>query len=280
MAITTAAGLAGATQSPIFFIKGGVTNEAAGVPFTLFYMGSSPPAAAAPTPGLDGAALTSYAGQLPFSNPASGNTYLADLTVSFSVGGGVNGTLILADRLWHNSGLSVTTTTAQTLSSVTWPARDQNGSTDGVGVMVGIEVSTATTNAGAITNTTMEYTNSSGTGTRTATISSFPATALAGTFIPFELQAGDVGVRSIQSVTLGTSYGGGVIHLVAYRIIARTGNLTGQITPTNISTKTLDGVQLGLPRLYDNTVPFFLSQLSGIPSGGMVALGSISYAQG
>ena len=119
--------------------------------------------------------------------------------------------------------------------------------------MVGIEVSTATTNAGAITNTTLTYTNSAGTAGRTGTISSFPATAVAGTFVPFSLQAGDDGVRSIQTLTLGTSYGGGTIHLVAYRVLA--GPLS---VMTANGSDSLDFAGTGLPRNYDNTVPQLL----------------------
>lgn len=283
MAITTAAGLASGMLTPFNFLKTSVPlgNEAAGVPFSCFYAGHVPPAAAAPSPGLAGEALTSYNGQIPFGNPASGNTYLADFEAISFTGGAVNGLVLLADRLWHNSGIDETQTTAQTINSVAWPARDSNGSTNGEGVMVGLEVSTSTTNAGAITNTTMEYTNSAGTTTRTATITSFPATALLGTFIPFELQAGDKGIRSIQTLTLGTSYAGGDVHLVAYRILARIPLLTAAgWASADSAFRKRDGVQLGLPRLYDNTVPFFIGQVNGTPTGALQIMGSITYAQG
>jgi hypothetical protein len=142
----------------------------------------------------------------------------------------------------------VTTTTAQTVNSVAFPARDLNGSANGEQVFVGILVATATTNGAAVTNTTMSYTNSAGTAGRTATISSFPATAVAGTFVPFQLAAGDSGVRSIQTVTLGTSYGGGAIHIVAYRSLAMVPNtvvnIGGSMMPLPLNT----GV-----RLYNGT---------------------------
>lgn len=118
--------------------------------------------------------------------------------------------------------------------------------------MVGIEVSTATTNGSAVTNTTLTYTNQSGTGSKTATISSFPATAVAGTFVPFQLAAGDTGVRSIQTLTLGTSYGGGTIHLVAYRVLARVPCLVAN------SASSIDPVSSSFTRCFDNTVPQLL----------------------
>ena len=244
--------IAGA-RTPDSFIKVGATMENAGVFHSLFYTSGQPGAAAAPTPGLAGTALTTYAGQIPWTNPTGGNE---SRLMRLSAAANVVGTLVLVDRLWHNSGLVVTTTTAQTVNSVAWPARDENGSTNGNDIMVGIEVSTATTNASAVTNTTMSYTNEAGTAGRTATMSFFNATAVAGTFVPFQLQAGDGGIRSVQSVTLGTSYGAGTIHLVAYRVLAQV-----PIMSANVG-NFVDIISSGAVRLYDNTVP----QLLWLPS--------------
>lgn len=159
------------------------------------------------------------------------------------------------DVFWVNNVLTVTTTTAQTVNSVAFPARDANGSSNGVGFQVGILVTTATTNVGAITNTTLTYTNQDNTGSRTATMATFPATANIGTFMPFQLQAGDTGIRSIQSVTLGTSYGGGAISLIVYRVIS------GQ--PCVIANAgTPDGIPANIPgvKLYNGVcaLPFGL----------------------
>ena len=248
MTITSLDGVIAGMRPPEDFLKVGATMEAIGVHHSYAYTSGRPGAAVAPTPGLAGAALTSYNGQIPFVNPALGNTYLARLAVCPSLAG----CLILYDRLWHNSGIVVTTLTAQTINSVAWPARDRDGTVNGENVRVGIEVSTATTNAAAITNTTMSYTNQAGTAGRTATIASFPATAVAGTFVPFQLQAGDTGVRSIQTITLGTSYGGGAIHLVAYRTLGRV-----EISVANTG-NAIDSITGGFVRMYDNTVPFLL----------------------
>jgi hypothetical protein len=247
-AITTIGGIIAGMIPPRDYLKVGVTMKAAGVMHSHFYSPGLPGAAVAPTPGLAGAALTSYLGQIPWTNPASGNSYLA----RFSVRSNLVGVMFLLDRLWHNSGIVVTTTTAQTINSVEFPARDRDGAVNGENILVAIEVSTATTNASAITNTTMSYTNSQGVSGRTATIPSFPATAVAGSFVPFLLQAGDTGIKSIQSITLGTSYGGGAIHLVAYRILAQVG-----ISVAYISGE-VDAITSGFPRLYNNTVPFLV----------------------
>jgi len=258
MAITTLDGVIAGFLPPENIYKSGPTMEAAGVMHSLFLAAGRPGAGTAPATGINGAALTTLSGQIPFTNPTGGAfKYLARADVSSTV----FGTLLLFDRLWHNSGTVVTTTTAQTITFPGLPARDMGGSTDGVGVQIGIEVMTATTNAGAIANTTISYTNSAGTAGRTGTIPSFPATAVAGTFVPFTLAAGDVGVRSVQSITLGTSYVAGAISLVAYRQVARIP------LPAANGTTLLDAVQLGMPRLYDNTVlwPVWLaSSTSGV----------------
>lgn len=273
MAITTVTGLQSGLQQPIQHLKSVATVEAGGILTSLFYTAGEPLAAAAPSPGLNGAALTSYTGQIPYTNPASGNGYLASWSGSSTNAGGTFGQGFLFDRLWHNSGFTVTTTTEQTLTSATWPARDRAASTNGDGVFIAIEVSTATTNAGAITNMTLNYTNSAGTAGRTGTIASFPATAAAGVFILFQLDAGDVGVRSVQGLTLGTSLVTGTVHLVAVRFLS-------DLFCFDPATPVIqDAFKVGFPRLYDNTVPFAVMLSNGSGSFG-VNWSTIGYAHG
>jgi len=269
MAITTLDGLLAGMKPPESFFKISGTMEAVGVHHSHFYSTGRPGAAVAPTPGLAGEALTSYAGQIPFVNPTSNNTYLA----RFAAAASQTGTLILCDRLWHNSGIAITTTTGQTINSVAWPARDRNGATNGDDVLVAIEVSTATGNAAQVTNTTLTYTDESGNGSATATMNAFPLGAALGSFIPFQLAAGDTGVRSIQTLTLGTSYVSGTIHLVAYRTLAAV-----ESGVNRMKGGILDAITSGFVRLYDNTVPFLLM----MPTGGstLAIQAQIIYTQG
>lgn len=192
------------------------------------------------TPGVNGDALDCstaadavIAGAPYLPTPSSGNYYLTTYNVASSVAH-FHG---LYDLVWYNTGLAVTTTTAQAITTPTLPSRDQNGTNNGDGWQAAIYVTTATTNAGAVTNTTLSYTDSDGNAGNTATIASFPATAVAGAFIPFQLAAGDRGIRSIQSITLGTSYGGGAISLVLYRPLAFApaplANVGGTLMPLN-----------------------------------------------
>ena len=253
MAITTVDGVIAGMRAPELIRKDGAAMEQIGSYHSFFYTTGRPGAAAAPAPGINGAALTTYAGQVPFTNPVSGNTYLARL----AGGASTPGTLLLVDRLWHNSGIVVTTTTAQTITFPGLPARSSDGTANGEGVMIGLEVVTATTNVAANTTMTASYTNQAGTAGKTATVgavapAAFPATAVAGTFQPFDLAAGDTGVRSVQSITLAVSLVTGSVSLVAYRVLATVG-----LSVANVESA-VDAVTGGLPRLYDNSVPFLL----------------------
>jgi hypothetical protein len=151
------------------------------------------------------------AGCLPLWTPTTGNLYLK----SANIAGTVLQYYSLMDILWVNTALSVTATGAQTITmSGPLPARDINGNTSGVGCVVGILNTGTNTNAAAISNSTINYTNSSGTGSRTATLSNFagdmiPATMIIGTVTLFQQQAGDVGVQSVQSISLGSAVSAG-----------------------------------------------------------------------
>lgn len=247
MAITSLDGVIAGAQMPQFYIKNFSGALVAGRPFTPFYTAGIPGAAIAPTPGIAGAALTSYPGQLPFTNPGSGNSYLARF-VGMSTA--QLGTMVLFDRLWHNSGISVTTFPgAQTVNSVAFPARDNNGTSDGDGVLLALEVS-STTGTGTPT-ITVTYTNSMGVGGKTGTnIITTNNSSPTGTFYPISLAAGDKGVRSVQSVALSASWTSGTVHLVAYRPIAYV-----QCPAAGVAVA-VDALTSGMPELFDGTVPF------------------------
>jgi hypothetical protein len=247
MAITTLDGALAGMQYPREFAKTVTGTMVAGRPHSTFYLAGYPGAAVAPSPGLAGAALTTYAGQIPFSNPVSGNSYLARFQGQCTI----PGTLLLLDRLWHNSGIVITQTTAQTINSVAWPARDATGTTNGDQVLIGVEVSTVL-GAGAPVQS-ISYTNQAGTAGKTGTgLITVVTASIAGTFYMIGLAAGDTGVRSIQTYTRSISSTSGVEHLVAYRVLARL-ELTSGLTPNAI-----DSITSGFPRLYDNSVPFIV----------------------
>lgn len=261
--------VAGIIGPPTVIGKDATTAEAAGIPHTAWYTAGLVGAGAAPGGGLNGATFSgTVAGQIPIPAAVAGKRSYLERALLLHAGN--IGLIRLIDRLWGNVPV-VTTTGAQAITSPAWPSRDAAASSNGAGVFLALECSSATGNAGAITNTTVSYTNSSGTSGRTATLSSYPATALTGTWVPLSLQAGDIGVRSVQSVTLGTSYVSGAIHLVAFRVVAEI-----PVPAANIPTS-MNFMDLGLPAVWDSSV----LQLVYYPTGtalGAVA-GSFTYAQ-
>ncbi len=211
-------GLSEITGNSRALFKVGTAPEAPGQYYCFAKDNGAPGAWSPGTPGINGrntnGTTAADLGCITVGNPTSGAWYVRD----FNIAASQHGQFILADVLWVNSGLVVTTTTAQTITQPTLPARDNLGTTNGYGVGAGLLVTTATTNAAVINNITLQYTNSNGVAGRTGTMS-YPATAVAGTFVPFQLAAGDVGVRSIQSITLGTTLGGGAISLIAFNFL-------------------------------------------------------------
>lgn len=269
MAIIDLSGVIAGRKPPNYIAKAATPTLVAGRPHSLFYLSGFPGAAVAPTPGIAGAALTSYAGQIPEPAAVGGQSIYLDRFSGMS--SAQSGLLVLCDRLWHNSGFVVTTTTAQTINSAAFPARDINASTNGAGVYIGLEVTTATGAGASVLS--MSYTNEAGTAGRTsAPINAYVASSAIGAFYQMGLAAGDNGVRSIQTFTSSVSMTSGAVSLVAYRPIA-----VLEIVAAN-TPNALDAVTGSLPLVHNDTVPFLL----WIPSGTAAASisGIVTFAQG
>lgn len=223
------------------FMKTGTAPDGTGYWYCTAKDAGFPGAYAVGTPGINGrvtdGTVAADFGSVPIRNPAVGANYLTEVTM----GSSVNHAHLFFDLLWVNSGIVVTTTTAQAIVSPTLPARDVNGTTNGEGCMIGLLFTAATTNAAVISNSTVSYTNSDGTAGRTATLSAIagsqiPATPTIGTIVWFNLQAGDKGVRSIQSVTLATSLATGSVSLLIARDLAMIGTTNAnQLTQKKLS---------------------------------------------
>lgn len=275
MAITTVDGAIAGMQPTWFFFKNITPTLVAGRPQSLWGLGGIPGAGSFST-ALNGAALVSNSGgsslannlngQLPWLDPASGNSYLSRL-----LGGVPNGgALLLCDRLWHNGGFTAVTT-AQNITSPTWPARDQNGATSGAGVFLMLEYNA--TGAANTPTITVSYTNSAGVSGRTGTNSfATVASPAAGASYPIGLQAGDVGVQSVQSVTFSIAPTAGSVNLVAYRVIAAL-DAIGSTSPASI-----DLVTGGMPQIYNGSVPYLVI-IAANNTGGYV-FGSYGVTQG
>lgn len=245
------AGLGAYTGDSFPFMKTGTAADVAGCWYCTAKDAGFPGAWSPGTPGINGRVTNGTTaadnGCIPIKNPSVGANYLTEIQMASSV----NHAHLFFDCLWVNSGIVVTTTTAQAITTPLLPARDINGTTNGEGCMIGLLVTTANTNAAAVANTTISYTNSDGVAGRTATLSAIagsqiPATPVIGTIVWFNLAAGDKGVRSIQSITLGTSLAAGAVSLMIARNIAMIGT-----TIPNVSAQKIIGAP-GI-RLYNGT---------------------------
>lgn len=226
--------------------KAGGAKDAAGYWYSTWKDAGFPGAYSLGSPGLNGFTTdcstasnatdpvgAAQMGAHILPDPAAGSLYLSNVTLGQSIA--EIGQLI--DIVWYNTGTVVTTTTAQTITMPTLPSRDTNGTNNGVGWYAALYSSVANTNAGTIANTTISYTDQDGNAGNTGTFAALvgwqaPVTPVIGTWMPFQLAAGDTGIRSIQSLTLGTSYGAGNLVLVLYRVLATVGYPVANIAVT------------------------------------------------
>lgn len=234
-----AAGLGNYAGRSIPFMKTSTASDVAGCWYCTSKDAGYPGAWAVGTPGVngratDGTTAADY-GCIPIPNAATGANYLTALEMAASV----NHTNDFFDCLWVNSGLVVTTTTEQAITTPTLPARDVNGTTNGEGCTIALLITAASTLAAAGANLTVRYTNSKGVASRVATLSAIagsqvPATPVIGTIVWFRLAGGDTGVQSIQGITLGTSMLTGSISLMICRDISTIGTAVANVSTPRI----------------------------------------------
>lgn len=256
MAITTIDGLVAAiaARGIIPINKVSATSKAAGSFHSLWKVNGFPGVGANPATGNGDIPTVATLGALNFANAGAGNQlYIGKLALQ----GATAGTFILYDRLWGNSGLNGTLTTAQTW---TQPALTRH--IDGIGVEAFLEVYTATGST-AVT-ATISYTNTENTPGRSGT-ASIVASPVAGQMFPFILASGDVGIKSIQSVTLSATTG--TAGNFGLTLMKRKCEIP--ISVANIGT-VLDGIALGLPPLENNACVAFMVQTTATNTGQML----------
>lgn len=200
MAITTrdglVAALAGGLDSP--FYKASMTSVANFYYATFRAAAGFPAASTVATPTTTGNTLDrTSSGALNIPAAGANTLYVAGVDLV----GGTVGSILIADRLVEYGGLSGVTTGSQSLTAVTLPTRAGTG----VGCELWLEWYGAT-GATPSATVTCSYTNSGGTSGRTATlIGGIPASVPVNRCYRMALQAGDVGVQSVQSFSSGTS---------------------------------------------------------------------------
>lgn len=268
MGIGTVDALLNGRLLPVDWFKPAFTGQAVGGYHSPLYVAGLPGAGSAPSAGVNGVAVTSgRTGTIPFPGAVANKTVYLN-SVSFAAESGV-GSAYLIDRLWENSGLSVTSTSSQGITPAALPARDINGTVNGVGVGAAIEVVTSLGAASA--TATLTYTDSDGNTGNTSQVT-VPTSAVAGTWLPFGHALGDYGVRAITAFQLSGSLLSGSLALVLYRRVSR--NLACLAANVSDSFGPADG---GGP-LYDGTAMQFIYLLTA--TSVTKTTGSVQYVQG
>lgn len=205
-------------------------------------------------------------GALGFVNPGSGNSYVGGVRGISAA----TGLIILYDILWvwgsGGSGWSPTVITAQ--STVT-PAALTRPDALGTNTELWLEV-LATMGAGAPT-LLVSYTNPAGTAGRTSTTITIPTTAAIGSMFNVPLQAGDSGVKSVQSATFNATMTSGTARFMILRRLAEVP------CAANVGFA-YDAYDLGLPRVYDSASLGIAMVPNSTVTGPTVM--SVSLAQG
>lgn len=185
----------------LFGHKVQATAKAAGVAHSFWKVEGIPRAGATPATGVGAVPDRTTTGAIAHVNAAGGqNSRLMRLAAVCANPCQVR----LYDRLWADSGLSGSSTSSQAVNSAALTRPDALGE----GAELWGEVYTAIgSSTGYVATAT--YTNPANTGSRSATFdpATYSAVNTVGAMFPFKLQAGDTGVKSVQSVQLSASTG-------------------------------------------------------------------------
>ncbi len=246
----------------VFYQKSAQGSITSGSFHSLWRTAGQPSAGALPPSGSGEVPTRSNPGALQGWTDASGSdvAYIAQASVS-------SGTVTIYyfyDRLVHTSGLNSTLLTAQTVNT---PALTRY--TNGKGVEAWLEVYTT---LGASSRTvTISYTNQDGVSGRSG--SCVVTTPPTGRMIPFNLQAGDTGVRSVETVTMSASTGtAGDFGITLLKRLVDIGN------PMAPNSTPQDAFELGLPALEDNACIAMFVYSSATTAGPFI--GVLTVAKG
>lgn len=192
MSIGTYVGYKAKVAAPFQTIQHTKNTLSTAIGRSYSFWATAPNAGAAPTTAAVPVRTTTGAlGQF----NSSGVQRLAQMECSHGNGGYV----MVCDRLSHQGGLSGIVTTAQTTNL---PTAALTRYTSGVGVMAALEIYTVI--GTTATTVSMSYTDQDGNSGITSPSTVFGNTGFreAGRMIIMPLDAGDTGVRSVQSVTV------------------------------------------------------------------------------
>lgn len=259
MAITTRDALIAALaagQKKDFF-KPSQTSEGAGTWSSLWRGAGIPPAGAIPpvyTAGAGYAPDDSTLGAFPFTNNLQ--SYLLQLQAT----GATVGKLIVYDRLWACSGMTLNA--SGTLTVTTPGSLPRGDSLTGAGVEAWGEIYSAPGATGA--TWTLNYLNQD--GNAGASNYTHPANAeTVGQMFPWVRANGDTGIRSVVDVYKSAASGAlGDLGITLLRRIAEV-----PFTLANVG-DIFDAFYLGMPQIYDDACLAFMVHCSTTNTGLMI----------
>lgn len=228
------------------FYKVSTAPEANGVWHSLWRVAGYPAAggdggAGSGTPGAGGTALTlADGGLLNAANASPDTKHLLTLGAVASQ----DCMLMLYDRLVSVSGVTVASTGSKNVGSAALP-RYSGG--DSKGVQAWLEVTTQTATTAPVVNMN-SYTDQDGNTGASGGSVTFPAAATnVDTLVgPLPLAAGDTGVRSVETVNVGTAGTAGAVNVVLLRPLGFLPLSANAWTERDFLT-----MLPSLPRLYD-----------------------------
>jgi len=243
---------AGKSDDPIF-VKTTAFGGVSGVWYSAFRIAGLPPTISpANIPG--GSVMNrASAGAIPLQNPTNTDIkYLLTLGVSVPSISGFSA-ILLVDLLVAAANINANSTSAQTVNTAALTRY-----TSGEGVMMILCVTTAL--GATASNVTISYTNQAGTSgrstgaiamTASAAVNRLqPVVALA-PFIP--LQAGDTGVRSVETITFSAAMGAGVLDIYLFKPLVIIPTIAANTFVERDSTVQIDGL-LQLPKGSDGQI--------------------------
>lgn len=164
------------------------------------------------------------------------------LTVGYTSASTLN-MLIFADILMAAASINANVATAQTVNST---ALTRYTGTAAAGNLLTFEVTTAL--GATASNLTATYTNEAGTGSRSTGAVAMTTSAIVGRLQPaalgpfMQLQAGDIGVRSIETVQFSAAMGAGVLNVYLYHPLHFLPGVGSNVYVERDSTVQIDGL--------------------------------------
>jgi len=243
---------AGKADDPVF-VKTATFGGVSGAWYSAFRIAGLPPSI---SPGnIPGGSVMNRAsvGAIPLLNPTD-----PDIKYLLTFGGSVPSitgfsAILLVDLLVAAANINANTTSAQTVNTAALTRY-----TDGKGVMMILVVTTALGTTAA--NVTISYTNQDGVSGRTtgaiamttsAAVNRLQPVVANAFFIP--LQAGDTGVRSVETITFSAAMGAGVLDLYLFKPLVIIPTIAVNTFVERDSTVQIDGL-LQLPKGSDAQV--------------------------